>query len=296
MILIFIALTHHQTTSAVVYDNDDREFVYDSESSFVREVSQSIAAKIKIPSSSNLQDSFNVSTVPLKKRIKNLCHEEKFSHGPTLSNCTGFLVGTDLMVTAGHCINDKNECLKSHWLFSASLNPESRDPLIYKKDIYQCTQILSRVKNSISKNDYTLFRVDRIVKNRTPLKFRKEGKIKNDDQFLVIGHPNGLPLISTYSTNVFENDSEFLFKINSDTFGGNSGSPVFNIRTGLVEGILTDGEIDYRLNKQRQCREINQCLDKECKGENVVRITNIPELVPGMTPIGPIIDFNNLRL
>lgn len=176
------------------------------------------------------------------------------------------------------------------------INPLETNPIVMENDIYKCEKIISRIKNSISKNDYTLFKLTKKVEDRPPLKFRSRGKISDKDKLIVLGYPTGLPLTQVDNVKILDNQSVFLFKVNSDTFGGNSGSPVFNQLTGLVEGILTDGDLDYVLNKKRSCMETYVCSDKGCKGESVVRITNIPELVPGMTPVEPIFDFDNLRL
>jgi hypothetical protein len=41
-------------------------------------------------------------------------------------------------------------------------------------------------------------------------------------------------------------DKGYAFLTNLDTFYGNSGSPVFNLNTLLVEGILVSGDSDYK--------------------------------------------------
>ena len=60
----------------------------------------------------------------------------------------------------------------------------------------------------------------------------------------------------------------------------------FNKKTGLVEGILVRGELDFNPDTERPCDNVRICLEsgEGCEGEDVTRITVIPELVPGMTP------------
>jgi V8-like Glu-specific endopeptidase len=292
-ILLFFIIV---SINAAIYDNDDRVLVFDSQNTVIKEMGLSIAAKLRTLPTPIGDEKYQIKSKLLRNHIDNLCDGERFANVETISNCTGFLVTEDLMVTAGHCINTQKECDESTWLFSSHINPYEKDPIVSESNIFKCKNIVSRIKNSISKNDYTLFKLTKAVKKRNPLKFRKEGRVNQNDNFMVLGHPTGLPLIETRSTKVLQNDSAFLFRINSDTFGGNSGSPVFNQKTGLVEGILTDGDSDYRLNKKRGCLETYQCPKNGCKGENVVRITNIPELVPDMTPVEPVVDLNNLRL
>jgi V8-like Glu-specific endopeptidase len=297
IVILFLCFINIIPSSySAIYEEDDRSLVFLSKDSFTQKISQSVAAKLRTEPKYLGQNEYQILSKPLKDHIKNLCKEEKFENVETLSNCTSFLVAKDLMLTAGHCLNNQKECEESTWFFSDELNPYEKDPIVEHRNIYKCEKIISRIKNSISKNDYALFKLERQVIGREPLKFRKKGKVTSKDSFLVLGHPTGLALIKTAGSKVIENESEFLFRINSDTFGGNSGSPVFNQDTGLVEGILTDGDRDYKRNAKRGCMETYHCPASGCKGENVVRITNIPELVPDMTPIEPIIDLDNLRL
>jgi hypothetical protein len=171
--------------------------------------------------------------------------------------------------------------------------------VIPKIDQVKCKKLLAHRKNSISKNDYALIQIESLITHRAPLSFRTSKKIKNSKTpLLVIGHPTGLPLISTDQGEILENENKVLFKISSDTFGGNSGSPVINPETRKVEGILTDGDLDYTLDKKKGCMMPYQCsATKKCKGENVVRITNIELLAPDMEPIvDPIFNPRTPRL
>jgi hypothetical protein len=65
--------------------------------------------------------------------------------------------------------------------------------------------------------------------------------------------------------------------------------------TGEVEGLLSDGEVDHIFDKSRNCYVNKVCNENlnDCQGEHVVRITVVPELVPGMTPERPEVDEDN---
>ena len=62
----------------------------------------------------------------------------------------------------------------------------------------------------------------------------------------VIGYPSGLPVKIAFGdeTVLMRKEGPWLIA-NLDTYGGNSGSPVFNAQ-GEVEGILVRGAVDYR--------------------------------------------------
>jgi hypothetical protein len=65
---------------------------------------------------------------------------------------------------------------------------------------------------------------------------------------------------------------------NTDTYGGNSGSPIFNSTTHVVEGILVRGETDFVWNGN--CRVSNVCTANGCRGEDCTRTTEFENLVP----------------
>jgi hypothetical protein len=68
------------------------------------------------------------------------------------------------------------------------------------------------------------------------------------------------------------------FVANLDTYGGNSGSAVFNAATGLVEGILVRGEQDYV--QKGDCRVSNVCPADGCRGEDVTKIAAVADKIP----------------
>lgn len=125
--------------------------------------------------------------------------------------------------------------------------------------------------------------MDRPVVGKTPLKFRTSGLVNSKDSLVVIGHPSGLPQKVAPGANIFRNNStQSYFVTNLDTFGGNSGSAVFNERTGTIEGILVRGAKDYVKNEETGCvmvnREAEDITGNNTLGESVSRITDIPSL------------------
>jgi len=99
-----------------------------------------------------------------------------------------------------------------------------------------------------------------------PAAFRTSGKIRVGDGLTVIGYPAGLPLKVAGGAQVRDIQAQHLVA-NLDTYGGNSGSAVFNSLTGEVEGILVRGELDYTY--ENNCRVSNRCSDGGCRGEDV---------------------------
>ena len=96
---------------------------------------------------------------------------------------------------------------------------------------------------------------------------------------MVIGHPSGLPTKVAEGASVRSVDTAF-FTANLDTYGGNSGSAVFNSLSGEVEGILVRGETDYVFDNERSCHSSYHCGDDECSGEDVVKISEVLKHLP----------------
>ncbi len=116
-----------------------------------------------------------------------------------------------------------------------------------------------------------LVRLDRPVPNHHPVTVRQSGKIVGGQSLFVIGHPNGLPTKFADDAKVRENTPASYFVANLDTYGGNSGSPVFNRENYQVEGILVRGDTDFV--SHNGCNVSMVCPNTGCRGEDVTRAT-----------------------
>lgn len=277
----------------VVYGEDERYDLHKLPNSIpskrqtkLNQWSKSLAAMV---STDNMQQGsyelfFTLEANTLKEEM-NVCKEEKFAEQITAASCTGFLVAPDLIVTAGHCVDSKYACEMNAWVFgyqAEQVLSSSKAPFIWKKDVYYCSEIVARHYKSKSQKsgvDYALVRLDRVVSDREPLKIRSKGKIQEKATLVALGYPSGLPLKIADNGTIRENKNPEFFVANIDTFHGNSGSPVINWETGLVEGILVRGDSDYVFDDEKNCYKTHQCKQDECRGEDVVRTTIMRELL-----------------
>lgn len=209
------------------------------------------------------------------QRNMRVCATERFAQQEVLSNCTGFLVGEDLLMTAGHCVQTESQCENFKWVFGHFDGVDK----IAKKDVYSCKEVISQklTASIFSTRDYAIIKLDRKVKDRAPLPLKKDGWVDIGEDLAVIGHPSGLPMKTADNARVTRRRINF-FYANLDSYAGNSGSPVINVNSGLVEGILIQGANDY--NYTDQGCYVSARLEGTRRGsdEKVFRIPRITDL------------------
>ncbi len=209
----------------------------------------------------------------------NFCPGTRFVEQPNPSMCSGFLIAPDVAVTAGHCLDLPNFCEDFKWVVDFKVDPltgkAGQD--IPEENIYSCKKVVSGALDMMSAKDYALIQLDRRV-DREPLTIRSESMVSDNQSLVVIGNPSGLPTKVAAGARVRKNEHEAFFVANLDTFQGNSGSAVFNAETGVVEGILVRGEEDFVPDFSKMCVKTNVCKEDDCRGEDVSRMTSIPEV------------------
>lgn len=199
-----------------------------------------------------------------------------YSRQIVLPDCSGFLVAPDVLVTAGHCITEEKDCSDNIWVFDYTFKNSQKNK-IDKKNTAQCSRILKRSFEQEGWVDYAVIQLDHPMTDRTPLKYRTSGAIEKGTKVTMIGHPLGLPMKITLGAEVWQTEDEWIFTANLDAFSGNSGSPVLNQETGVVEGILVRGgedfnDLDDGTTQMNICMEDSQ--DELCTlGEDITRIT-----------------------
>ncbi len=263
----------------VIYGEDNRLDVFESSDPLMKELAKSTAAQI-------LNDNLEVNgdTFTIKSRTlvdEGICKSERFADQVAAANCSGFLVGNDTLVTAGHCVNTVSDCQGHYWVFDYANTTEEKASFTFTKDqVFRCTKIISRAKDPSTMNDYAILKLERVVKGRTPLKFRTSGKVADDAVLTVIGHPTGLPTKITSAADMRDNTNPVFFRTNADTYGGNSGSAVVDSRTGTVEGILVRGDQDYQQADNDSCMVSVHRDQDGGRGEDATRITNLLKFLP----------------
>ena len=173
LVIIAILATLTFTANAsdkVVYGVDNRVDLYQTEVPLFYELAHSTAAMIRSSDLTENGETVTISGSTLESR--GICPTARFSKQLTAASCSGFLVGPDLLVTAGHCITSQSDCNSFSWVFDYNISEES-EGLEYdvpSSSVYRCSQIIEQDLSRSTMNDFALIRLDREVNDRTPLK------------------------------------------------------------------------------------------------------------------------------
>ncbi len=278
---LFLALlvTTIGAREKVVYGEDSRAEVYQHETPLYQEWGRSIAGMVE---KSRFEKDLFLAQNEVRILSDDLpfsyCSDDPFAQQQTAPICTGFLVGEDLLLTAGHCVEIPGEdaCRDYSWVFELdegkylSHAGEEKGAIVKDSSVYECKEVVFYKLDG--EEDFAIVKLDRPVDNRTPLDLRLEGAVSKRDPLVVIGHPLGLSQKVADNAYVRDIQEEYVFKANVDSFVGNSGSPVFNGNTGEVEGILVRGENDFVFDREKGCERVKNCAMDDCRGEDVMRI------------------------
>lgn len=296
-LLAFSSMSFAQSPRRVIYGEDNRVDVFESTNSMYVELSKSTAAMIATSDLKKSGNTVKISGPSLEAR--GMCPDERFIKQVTAANCSGFIVSDKYLVTAGHCIRNQSDCDQYSWVFDYKVDHSTQaEVTVDKSAVYSCKKIMERSLDNTTKDDFAVVELDRAVTDRRPLQFRTNGQISKGDEVVVIGHPTGLPTKIADKAYVRSHQGKF-FVANLDTYGGNSGSAVFNAKSGMIEGILVRGDNDYVRRtiqvsgstpsnggwwggssptpgpRTTTCMASNICPETGCRGEDVTYITNI---------------------
>lgn len=201
-----------------------------------------------------------------------LCEEVKFSHQKSIASCTAFLINTNTLMTADHCVlNSEKFCDDFNLVFDYYL--EEGKLKVSPQEIYQCNRV------SILKDQIALIHLTRNVsEGRIPIKLPEvKSDLKKSSKILVLGFPGGLPM--KVSTGNIQSISSDTIVTNVDTFVNNSGSPAFSIKSGELIGVLIKGGKDFEQDDQRLCHLENVCASQV----NWQEANNVDHILKGCT-------------
>jgi hypothetical protein len=262
----------------ILYGNSFSKDFFEIDNPQILDDADSVVAMIN---SSQIQDNNDgTSYLETKKfgEAYDLCSDEKYREQPITALCSGVIVDSDVIATTGHCIDSENVS-NTVFIFGFKINNiMETNIVINNSDIYKGQRIIGRELESGGPGpDWSLVQLDRKVENHKVARIRTKGKISDNTNVHVIGHPCGLPLKLGDNAIIKDNNKDSYFVANLDAFGGNPGSPVFNSDTHEVEGILAYGETDFIF--VGNCNKSLICPNTGCGGVTCTRTTTFSHLL-----------------
>ena len=245
-----------------IFGKDDRQELFSVPDQW-REIGRSVAGKVSSDHITDHGSYWELHGEPLSAKE---CPGNRFSDEITVPSCTGFLVKPDLLVTAAHCIKAQDDCDNYYWVFEYALSGAG-DRNYTKADadrVYRCKKIVARNYQNFGDIDYAILQLDRAVEGRKPLRLGLEAQVSPGVELVNIGNSNGLPLKFKDSAKILHvKPTGQAFDSEMDTFGGDSGSPVFDAATGEVLGITSSGHADHFHDGASNCRQLKVCQPGE---------------------------------
>jgi V8-like Glu-specific endopeptidase len=272
-----------------IYGSDDRLDYYEADAA-MKGLADSVVSLWSAKDVKIADGKAALSVMPFGV-LAGLCPGEKFADQPSGAFCSGTLVGEDIIMTAGHCVTDASKCADARFVFGYALKSAGEYPkAVPAGEVYSCQSIIKQdldtdpgffasVFNGGPGPDFALIKLDRKVTGHKPLPIHKKAKPAKGDRLFVIGHPVGLPLKVAGSAKVRDASPKYFFKADLDTFGGNSGSAVFNAGTNLIEGILVRGDTDFVMSPAG-CRVASVVPQDGGRGEAVTKISVVEKYLP----------------
>jgi len=251
-----------------IYGKDDRVDVVNVTNSTIKKLTESTVALFK---ASDVDSSGKLTLQPFKSSLHEtlqLCSDVRFYNQSIGAFCSGSLIGEDMVMTAGHCVQDAEQCAQTKIVFGFGIRQAGGNTpaSVPASEVYSCKSVITQVLDEETKADYAVIRLDRKVTNHKPLAVETGAADKSQKMF-VIGHPSGLATKVAANGKMRDDSDPNYYVTNLDTYGGNSGSPVFSQSTYKIIGILVRGGTDYVLKANSN----PQCITNYVTGENAGR-------------------------
>jgi hypothetical protein len=130
----------------IIRPPDDR-LDYFATTAALRAIGDSVCAQIAADMiTDNGNGTFTIAGETLADQFNPLCDGERFGNQPAAANCTATLIGPDVVITAGHCLDEngvRTDLSTLYFVFDYAVRQEGVNPSTFNADqVYRPTTIL----------------------------------------------------------------------------------------------------------------------------------------------------------
>lgn len=205
----------------------------------------------------NVEDTFGIGVADLR-----------WGQQISLAFCSGVLIASDQVLTAGHCFSDGKTCENT-----VLVRNYRKGVPVQEMEAFSCESIPYIRQDFVNGLDYAVVKVqgagDAAVAQKQALALREGSEVYS------LGYPLGSPLKKA-DGKIRSGSDNGMIVATLDVFEGNSGSPIYSKEGNKLVGILSSGESDFNESNSGDVElSVRRCSEDECTGEFVVPIEKI---------------------
>jgi V8-like Glu-specific endopeptidase len=261
---------------AQIFHDDDR-VDYSQMSAIDQKLARSLPALVLKTKITFKDDMIEFNSRSLVKDNK-VCAEEKFSDESLVANCSGTLIGSRHVMTAAHCLNEKEGSPFSCSNYAVVFDYFDNAKFLPKRSFYQCKKVIyDSAKNGFIK-DIAIIELDRKVTDRKPIQFKRQLP-KINDPIKMLGYPYGISIKKSEGQVLGINKKSFAIKHDLDTFSVNSGSGIFNQDNKLIGVLVRSTGYNFQWDEPLGCFKWQNALEKDYAEANYLKFINLFKLL-----------------
>ena len=240
-----------QSGQTLISESDDRKEVFEHENAWMRSYAEQ--ATVSLVDESFFVTVNGVTTMldgPTLGESLNLCPGERYAEQRRHAFCSGTLIDDDLVLTAGHCINEDHTCANTRFVFNDHyIAPGVRHPFS-PSNVFQCEEVVVHQQGDVNLGQPD-FAIVRLRNSATPIfqpaPVRRVADLLDSGQYSkIVGFPYGIPAKIDMEGNVTHRSVLSNYFVSSlDSFGGNSGSGVYESDGYTLAFQLLSAQVPY---------------------------------------------------